>query len=88
MSASPSGRDCSALQMLVEVASIGAVHLHLSENLKVRIVFGFGEIKDFFVRAGLLSAELIAGKAQHRDGTALLKGTQTCVLRREPSLTR
>ena len=36
--------------------------------------------------AQLLGAELVAGKAEHGDRAAFLKGTQTCVLRGQPSL--
>jgi hypothetical protein len=74
------------LEPLIEIAGIVAVDVDFVEHGEGHAILCFGEFGDFFVGAGLLSAELVAGEAE--DGYAIgcfMKRTQTCVLRREAS---
>ena len=89
-------RDVGTVALLrpqprVQLAGSVAVDLDLGEHRERGVVLAGRELENLGVSAGLLCAELIAGKRQ--DGEALgrvvfVEGTQTCVLRCEASKTR
>src|SRR5215471_682786 len=66
-----------------------AVDLDLLEERERHAVVHRAELADLLGRAGLLPAELVAGKADHREPTAgepLLQPLQPLVLRRQAAL--
>ncbi len=76
------------LEELVEVTGAVAVHLDLGEEREADAELRGCELLDLLVAAGLLRAELVAGKTEDRQTlVVLVKGTQTCVVGSGPSLT-
>jgi hypothetical protein len=53
------------LELPIKVTGIIAVDLNLGEHGKVHLVAGARKLKNLLIAAGLLRAELIAGKAKH-----------------------
>lgn len=77
--------------MLIQVAGAGAVDLDLFEQRERDVVLRLRELQDLGVAAGFLLTELITWEAEDRKTLGFVifeKGTQTCVLRGEASLTR
>lgn len=78
-------------QPLIQRTGTTAINVDLAEHREVNVVLARRKREYLGVAAGLLSTELIARKRENRQTTRPkfgLKGTQTCVLWRQPSTTR
>jgi hypothetical protein len=78
------------LQPLVEITGTVAIDLDFAEHGELDPELATRKLENLLVATRFLLAELVAGETQDRETLALvvvMKGTQTCVLGRQPSLT-
>ncbi len=72
-----------SLQEVVQGRGTIAVDLDLGEHREGDVIVGRCELENLSVAAGLLGAELVAGKPKNSEASVLVvfvKSTQTCVL--------
>src|SRR3954471_13973757 len=77
--------------MLIQWMRIPAIDVDLGEHRECDRIIAGAEPLDLFGVAGLLAAELIAGKAEHRKSSGpelFLERLKAAVLRREPASAR
>ena len=80
--------DNPEVEVLVEVTCVFAIHIDLGEHVELDTVVHFAELLDLVVRAGFLSAELVAREAEYGQALVFVfgvHGLQLLILGRQPA---